>query len=140
MVTDTALESLKGIADPTRREIVERLSAGGLSVSEVAAGLPMSRPAVSKHLRVLRELGLVVETRVGRRRVYELVAEPLEAIVDWLERLTEAEGTSRHAGALRAASTPPAVERRPGADSRRKPPGSTREPADDGSRDRWRSW
>jgi DNA-binding transcriptional ArsR family regulator len=65
-------EALSAIDDPTRRLLLERLTAGPRSAGELAEGLPMSRPAVSQHLRVLREARLVNEQREGTRRVYRL--------------------------------------------------------------------
>lgn len=65
-------EAISALDDPTRRLLLERLTAGPRSVGELAAGLPMSRPAVSQHLRVLREARLVNERREGTRRVYRL--------------------------------------------------------------------
>jgi DNA-binding transcriptional ArsR family regulator len=65
-------DGMAALADPTRRAIFERLRAGPRSVGELAEGLPVSRPAVSQHLRVLREAGLVSERREGTRRVYRL--------------------------------------------------------------------
>jgi DNA-binding transcriptional ArsR family regulator len=67
MAYQTALHAL---ADPTRREILERLRRGPLAVGALAEGLPVSRPAVSQHLRVLKDAGLVSETRQGTRRLY----------------------------------------------------------------------
>ena len=63
---------LDALGDPTRRSIVERLRGGPRAVGELADGLPVSRPAVSQHLRVLREAGLVTERRDGTRRLYRL--------------------------------------------------------------------
>ena len=63
---------MDALGDPTRRTIFERLRAKPLSVGEIAAGLPVSRPAVSQHLRVLKEAGLVAERRNGTRRLYRL--------------------------------------------------------------------
>jgi DNA-binding transcriptional ArsR family regulator len=63
---------MDALGDPTRRAIVEVLRHGARAVGEVAAGLPVSRPAVSQHLRVLEEAGLVVARREGTRRVYRL--------------------------------------------------------------------
>jgi DNA-binding transcriptional ArsR family regulator len=73
------------VADPTRRAILDRLSRGGASVNELAGGFSMTRPAVSRHLRVLRESGLVREHREGRRRVYELTPQPLRDVDRWIE-------------------------------------------------------
>ena len=65
-------EAINALGDPTRRAILERLADRPRSVGEVARGLPVSRPAVSQHLRVLREAGLVSERREGTRRVYRV--------------------------------------------------------------------
>jgi DNA-binding transcriptional ArsR family regulator len=64
--------AMDALGDPTRRAIFERLREGPLAVGEIAAGLPVSRPAVSQHLRVLKEAGLVSERRDGTRRLYRL--------------------------------------------------------------------
>jgi DNA-binding transcriptional ArsR family regulator len=61
---------MDALGDPTRRAVFERLRTGPKAVGELAAGLPVSRPAVSQHLRVLREAGLVSERRVGTRNIY----------------------------------------------------------------------
>jgi DNA-binding transcriptional ArsR family regulator len=74
----------KALADPTRREILSLLRDGGSTVGEIAGNFRMSRPAVSKHLRQLREAGLVIDRAVGTTRVCELNAEPLHAVDDWL--------------------------------------------------------
>ncbi len=63
---------LDALGEPTRRTILERLRGGPLSVGEIAEGLPVSRPAVSQHLRVLRQAGLVSERKEGTRRIYRL--------------------------------------------------------------------
>ena len=63
---------LKAVADATRRGILALLGRGQLSVQEIAESFPVSRPAISKHLRILREAGLVVERPVGRQRLYAL--------------------------------------------------------------------
>jgi DNA-binding transcriptional ArsR family regulator len=75
MAYDTSLSVL---ADPTRRAIYESLRSGARSVGEIASGFPVSRPAVSQHLRTLREAGLVSESREGTRRLYSL--EPAAAL------------------------------------------------------------
>jgi DNA-binding transcriptional ArsR family regulator len=72
--------ALDALGDPNRRAIVEILSAGGRSVQEIADQLPISRPAVSRHLRLLRSAGLVDDRVDGTRRVYELRDEGVEAI------------------------------------------------------------
>jgi DNA-binding transcriptional ArsR family regulator len=73
------------LGDPTRRAIFERLRGGPLSVGEVADGLPVSRPAVSQHLRVLREAGLVSERRQGTRRVYRVEPAGLSELRAYVE-------------------------------------------------------
>jgi len=73
------------IADPTRRAILDRLRSGGVSVADLAAGFDMTRPAVSKHLRVLRDAQLVEEERDGRQRVYRLTPGPLRELSQWVE-------------------------------------------------------
>lgn len=73
------------LGDPTRRAIVERLAEGPRSVGELADGLPVSRPAVSQHLKVLREAHLVVDRKAGTRRVYHLDPAGIGAMHAYLE-------------------------------------------------------
>jgi DNA-binding transcriptional ArsR family regulator len=80
------MDALAALADPTRRELVELLSAGELAAGELADRFPVSRPAVSRHLRVLREAGLVRARVDGKRRMYALDPRPLRELDDWLER------------------------------------------------------
>ncbi|MEO6798279.1 MAG: metalloregulator ArsR/SmtB family transcription factor [Candidatus Dormibacter sp.] len=75
----------RAIADPTRRAILDRLSGGPANAGALAADFQSSRPAISKHLRVLREARLVVDTRVGRERLYAFDPAPLENVAGWLE-------------------------------------------------------
>jgi DNA-binding transcriptional ArsR family regulator len=77
------------LADGTRRAILHRLRGGGLAVNDIARAFPVSRPAISKHLRVLAEAKLVVEQREGRRRIYHLTAAPLREVDRWLEQYRE---------------------------------------------------
>jgi DNA-binding transcriptional ArsR family regulator len=84
MTYDTALAAL---ADPTRRAVFERLAAGPLSVGELARGLPVSRPAVSQHLKVLKAAGLVTDAAQGARRLYQIDPAGLDAIRAWLNGL-----------------------------------------------------
>ncbi len=74
----------RAIADPTRREILGMLRGGRRSVGEIAGNFRTSRPAISRHLRVLRAAGLVVARRDGTARICELNARPLRAVDDWL--------------------------------------------------------
>ncbi|MGH9366984.1 MAG: ArsR/SmtB family transcription factor [Thermoanaerobaculia bacterium] len=75
----------RAVADPTRRAILRRLATEDLEVGRLARHFPMSRPAISKHLRQLREAHLVVARRAGRRNVYRLNARPLRKVDGWLE-------------------------------------------------------
>ncbi|MCD5346598.1 metalloregulator ArsR/SmtB family transcription factor [Agromyces sp. H3Y2-19a] len=86
-----AYQVLDALGDPTRRRIVELLATSGpLSVGEVAAGLPVSRPAVSQHLRVLASSGLVTHDAVGTRNIYRLDDRGAEALRGWLDEFWSA--------------------------------------------------
>jgi DNA-binding transcriptional ArsR family regulator len=74
------------LADPTRREIFERIAERPSAVGELAGGLPVSRPAVSQHLKVLKEAGLVVDRPVGNRRIYQLDPSGIGALRAYLDR------------------------------------------------------
>jgi DNA-binding transcriptional ArsR family regulator len=78
------------LADPTRREVFERLAAGPRSVGDLAEGLPVSRPAVSQHLKVLKEAGLVTDHPEGARRVYQIDPQGLGQMRAWLDRFWDA--------------------------------------------------
>lgn len=78
--------SFEALADPVRREIVEMLADGEVGAGEIAARFPVSRPAISRHLRVLREAGLVHSEVRGQHRVYRLDRGPLADLDTWLER------------------------------------------------------
>ena len=73
----------RAIADPTRRALLDRLRAGELAVSDLAGPFRMTQPAVSQHLRILRDAGLVRAEQVGRQRVYRLNPRPLRDVFDW---------------------------------------------------------
>jgi DNA-binding transcriptional ArsR family regulator len=77
--------ALAVLADPTRRQVFERLRAGPRPVNLLAAGLPVSRPAVSQHLKVLKDAGLVEERSEGVRRIYSLRREGLVELREWLD-------------------------------------------------------
>ena len=77
--------TLAVLADPTRRQVFERLRAGPRPVNALAAGLPVSRPAVSQHLKVLKDAGLVAERSEGVRRIYSLRREGLNELREWLD-------------------------------------------------------
>jgi DNA-binding transcriptional ArsR family regulator len=82
----TPHDGFAALADPTRRKIFERLARSALAVSEVAEGLPISRPAVSQHLKVLKDAGLVTDTRDGTRRLYRVDPRGVEAMRTYLDR------------------------------------------------------
>jgi DNA-binding transcriptional ArsR family regulator len=73
------------VADPIRRRVLELVRDQELPAGEIAAQFPVSRPAVSRHLRVLREAGLVQERRAGRERLYRADPEPLAELRSWLD-------------------------------------------------------
>src|SRR5476649_393205 len=75
----------RAIADPTRRAILDRLRGGPAPVNRLVADFSQSRPAISKHLRVLREARMVSEDRAGRERVYRLRPGSLSEVADWIE-------------------------------------------------------
>jgi DNA-binding transcriptional ArsR family regulator len=94
-VTLSSVDAFAAIADPARREVVSALSRGDLSAGEVAALFAVSRPAVSRHLRVLREAGLVRDELRGRRRIYRLDLVGLAPVTAWLTTLTSASRQSQ---------------------------------------------
>jgi DNA-binding transcriptional ArsR family regulator len=78
--------ALQCLSDPTRREVFERLRSGPKSVGELARGLPVSRPAVSQHLKALKEAGLVNDEPDGARRVYHIDPQGLGELRRWLDQ------------------------------------------------------
>jgi len=78
--------ALAALADPTRRMVFERLAKRPSAVGELAEGLPVSRPAVSQHLKVLKDAGLVNETQDGARRIYRIDPHGLGELRRWLDR------------------------------------------------------
>jgi DNA-binding transcriptional ArsR family regulator len=101
------MDVFAAVADPARREVMSALAGSDLSAGEVAALFPVSRPAVSRHLRVLREAGLVHGELVGRRRVYRLDLDGLAPVTAWLTTLTSslASGSGDWPGRLDALET-----------------------------------
>jgi DNA-binding transcriptional ArsR family regulator len=85
----TYRSALAALADPTRRRVFERLKRGPLPVGAIARGLPVSRPAVSQHLKVLKEAGLVTDRPEGNRRVYHIDPAGLGALRAWLDQFWE---------------------------------------------------
>jgi len=80
-------DPFEALGDPNRREILRLLADGDKAVTELADAMPISRPAVSRHLRLLREAGLVTEQPEGTRRIYHLHEQGLEAVQAYLERV-----------------------------------------------------
>jgi DNA-binding transcriptional ArsR family regulator len=78
--------TFQALADPTRRAVLDLLRRGSQPAGEIAGAFPISRPAISKHLRLLRRAHLVQEHRQGRNRVYRLNPEPLRAVDSWLDQ------------------------------------------------------
>ena len=81
--------ALSALADPTRRAIYESLRGAARAVGQIASGFPISRPAVSQHLRVLREAGLVTESRAGTRRLYAANAAAALELRDYFQSMWE---------------------------------------------------
>src|SRR3954470_20111688 len=78
--------TFQALADPTRRAVLDLLRGGSQPAGQIASAFPVSRPAISKHLRLLRRAHLVREKREGRHRLYELNPEPLKAVDSWLQQ------------------------------------------------------
>ena len=84
------------VAHPVRRRLVEQLAGGELRVTDLAAHVPVSRPAVSQHLRLMLNLGVVVERRRGRERLYSLRRDGLDEVGSWLARVDDFLARGRH--------------------------------------------
>ena len=113
---------LRALADPTRCMILELLQTQGRSVIDLTQHFSMSRPAVSRHLAILREAKLVTSSPLGRQQIYELDATPLNLAREWLDRFD--------VGACEPVSPPRPVQRRP----------VRRRPAPVFDREDWRCW
>src|SRR5213076_2884478 len=85
-VTYSREAAFQALADPTRRAVLDLLRAGTRPAGEIARAFPISRPAISKHLKILRRAHLVDERREGRHRLYQLNPEPLKSVDSWLEQ------------------------------------------------------
>ena len=86
MTNASSARMLEALGDPTRRAVFERLAGGPRAVGDLARGLPVSRPAVSQHLRVLKDAGLVLDRAAGTRRVYQANPAGLEVLRAYLDR------------------------------------------------------
>jgi DNA-binding transcriptional ArsR family regulator len=122
--------ALQALADPTRRAVFERLRGGPLPVGRLAEGLHVSRPAVSQHLRVLRDARLVTERRVGTRRIYRIEPDGLAELRSYLDAFwgdalesfkafTESQEESTHADRARSRARRTGAKVRDGRPSRR---------------------
>ena len=85
----TTADAYNAVAEPRRRRLLELLRSGERPVNDLVAGLGLAQPVVSKHLRVLREVGLVGVRDAGRQRLYRLNAEPLRPMHDWLREFEQ---------------------------------------------------
>lgn len=85
-VTYSPEATFQALADPTRRAVLDLLRRGSQPAGQIAGAFPVSRPAISKHLRLLRRAHLVQEHREGRNRVYQLNPDPLRAVDSWIEQ------------------------------------------------------
>lgn len=101
---DRALDAL---GDPTRRQVFKRLRNGGRAVGELAKGMHVSRPAVSQHLKVLKEAGLIVVRAEGTKRLYEIDGLAIEALRSWLDGVWD-----NSLGAFKRAAEQEAAKRR----------------------------
>lgn len=84
--TSRAGETFSALADPTRRAVLDLLRGGSLPAGKIASAFPVSRPAISKHLRILRRARLVRARRAGRHRIFELNPVPLKSVDRWVGR------------------------------------------------------
>jgi DNA-binding transcriptional ArsR family regulator len=81
------MDAFMALADPTRRQIIQSLAGGETAFGDIAEQFEMSRPAVSQHLKVLREAGLVAVRRDAQRRIYRVEASGLREVDEWLEKV-----------------------------------------------------
>jgi DNA-binding transcriptional ArsR family regulator len=98
-------EALTALGDPTRRAVFECLARGPKAVGQLAIELPVSRPAVSQHLRVLKEAGLVADRAAGTRRIYQIQPQGVQAIHAYLDQMWGQALASFQAAAAAAATT-----------------------------------
>jgi DNA-binding transcriptional ArsR family regulator len=98
-------EALTALGDPTRRAVFECLARGPKAVGQLASELPVSRPAVSQHLRVLKEAGLVADRAAGTRRIYQIQPQGVQAIHAYLDQMWGQALASFQAAAAAAAAT-----------------------------------
>jgi DNA-binding transcriptional ArsR family regulator len=102
--------ALSALADPTRREVFEHLRAGPRAVGEIASDMPVSRPAVSQHLKVLKLAGLVADRAEGTRRVYYIDPNGLGALRKWLDQFWDQALAAFQAEIAHTTAPPPAPQ------------------------------
>ncbi len=107
LITQPTWTLFAALGDATREAIVRQLQRGPLPAGRIAAGFRMTRPAVSRHLRILREAGWVIEERHGRHRLYRLARPALAAALDWLNGLVQPGGLRADARPAPAAGPKP---------------------------------
>jgi DNA-binding transcriptional ArsR family regulator len=105
-------DALAALADPTRRRVFERLRGGPMPVVAIAQGLPVSRPAVSQHLKALKRAGLVVDRPEGTRRVYFIDPQGLGALRRWLDQFWDEALAAFQVEAERTANDKPATDKK----------------------------
>ena len=111
-VAPASSDVFRAVADPTRRAMLDLLLTGDRSVRELARPFRMSQPAISQHLRVLREAGLVRARQVGRQRLYRINPRPLEALYEWAARYRQLVDPFGHLWALASEKDVPVRRRR----------------------------
>ena len=128
-MTYQAGSQLEALGDPTRRAIFERLATGALAVVDIARTLPVSRPAVSQHLKVLKDVGLVTDRAEGTRRLYAIDPEGLRAVREYFDRFWDdaLDAFRRAAEGNAPAGRRSGRRRRPGGE-RRKRKGKEKKP------------
>ena len=114
------VDAIAALGDPTRRAIFECVARGPKSVGEIAAEFSVSRPAISQHLRVLKEAGLVTDTADGTRRIYQIRQQGIQAIRGYLDQMWNQAMAAFQAEAVRVAGARPIDPRAPrdGTDAR----------------------
>jgi DNA-binding transcriptional ArsR family regulator len=135
-VTYSAEATFSALADPTRRAVLDLLRRGRQPAGQIAQAFPVSRPAISKHLRLLRHAHLVNEHREGRHRFYHLNPEPLRAVDSWIDQYRTFWNTSlanlksfveaEYAREMETENPPPAAEPLSGRRKKKKRKGSIR--------------
>jgi DNA-binding transcriptional ArsR family regulator len=105
-------DALAALADPTRRRVFERLRRGPMPVIAIAAGLPVTRPAVSQHLKALKRAGLVADRPEGTRRIYFIDPQGLGALRQWLDQFWDEALVAFKAEAERTIDSQPANDKK----------------------------